>query len=136
MISLLKVLFVFVFVFFTHAATSFPNGHFSMRALRHLEKVLPVSIFNQLAPNYLNLAKTLQFDESMYNSLGDMKDTPAEGCQAVFEEWLSQAAVPPTWKNLMDSLQKLEMGEVAKCIKAFFSKQPILVRIGMYFLIQ
>ena len=101
-----------------------------MRALKHLEKAIPVSIFNQLVPNYLNLAKILQFDESMCNSLGDMKDTPAEACRAVFEEWLTQATPPPTWKNLVESLRNLGMGEVANCIEVFFNKEPILVRTG------
>ena len=112
-------------------APSFPNGHFSTRALIYLEKAIPISIFNSLAPKYLSLAEILQFSNHIYNALKEQHMTPDKGCQAVFEEWIGCGCLlSPTWSNLLDVLRKLEMGKIADCIAKFFSKPFLLVRVS------
>ena len=101
-----------------------------MRALIYLEKAIPVSIFNSLAPKYLRLAEILQFSNHIYNALKEQHMTPDKGCQDVFEEWTGCGCLlSPTWSNLLDVLRKLEMGEIGDCIAKFFSKPVILVRV-------
>ena len=101
-------------------ATLFPDGHFNMSALDRLEKVASISIFNKLAPSFLELASALDFDESTVDSLRQ-ENNPVEGSKAMFKAWFSgKSSLPPTWKVLLEKLQATHMEELAQEIDRVF----------------
>ena len=101
-------------LYFISTATLFPDGHFNMSALDRLEKVAGISIFNKLAPSFLELALALDFDESTVDSLRQEKN-PVEGSKAMFKAWFSgKSSLPPTWKVLLEKLQATHMEELAQ----------------------
>ena len=107
--------------------TLFPDGHFDMSALDRLEKIAGISIFNKLAPKFLNMASALHFHESTLDNLRK-GNSSVEGAKSMFRAWLSSKhSPPPTWKVLLEMLQAIEMGELAQEIEKFFSRTPFLV---------
>ena len=93
-----------------------------MSALDRLEKVADISIFNKLAPSFLEVSSALHFNESTLDSL-TKENNPVEGSKAMFKAWLSgKSPLPPTWKVLLEKLQATHMGELAQEIEKFFSE--------------
>ena len=91
-----------------------------MSALDRLEKVASISIFDKLAPKFLEMALTLHFNESTVDSLRQ-ENNPVEGSKAMFKVWFSgKSSLPPTWKVLLEKLQVTHMGELAQEINKFF----------------
>ena len=108
---------------FVSTVTSFPDGHFDMSALDHLE-VAGISIFNKLAPNFLSLASALHFPVSISDNL-KRENNPVEGSRAMMKAWLSgKSPLPPTWQVLLEKLQLIDMGELAQEIEQFFNTEP------------
>lgn len=107
--------------------------HFNMSALDRLEKVAGISIFNKLAPSFLELASALDFNESTVGSLRQ-ENNPVEGSKAMMEAWLSGASsLPTTWQVLLERFQAVEMRPLVDEINQFFSKSSAsLVSIFMY----
>ena len=104
--------------------TSFPTGHFTMSALDRLEALTGISIWNQIAPNYLTMAAALQLDHSILNNLRT-ENNPVDGSKAMFRAWLSgKSCVEPTWRSLLEKLRTVQMRELAEEIYFFFSRPP------------
>ena len=107
-------------LYFISTVTSFPDDHFNMSALDRLEKVAGISIFNKLAPSFLELASALDFNESTVGSLRQ-ENNPVEGSKAMFKAWFSgKSSLPPTWKVLLEKLQATHMEELAQEIDRVF----------------
>ena len=95
-----------------------------MSALDRLEKVAGISIFNKLAPKFLEVASTLDFDESTLDSLR-IENNPVEGSKDMFKAWVSgESSLPSTWQVLLEKLQAVER-ELAQEIKHFFKGTPV-----------
>ena len=95
-----------------------------MSALDRLEKVAGISIFDKLAPKFLEMASTLDFDESTLNSLR-IENNPVEGSKDMMKAWLSgKSSLPSTWQVLLEKLQAVER-ELAQEIKHFFKRTPV-----------
>ena len=103
-------------------ATSFPDGYLTMSAYDRLEAMAGISIYNQLAPKYLELAAALHLNRSTLTSLR-AENNPVEGSKAMFKAWLSgEGFLAPTWKILLEKLDNIQMGELAQVITFFFDK--------------
>ena len=110
---------------FTFIVNLFPDGHFDMSSLDRLEKGAGITIFNKLAPKFLEMALALEFDETTLDSL-KIENNPVEGTKDTMEAWLSgESFLPPTWQVLLEKLQVIEMGEVAQEIEHFFNRISI-----------
>ena len=84
------------------------------------KKVAGISIFNKLAPNFLEMASTLHFNKSTVDSFRK-ENNPVEGSKAMFKAWFSgKSSLPPTWKVLLEKLQATHMEELAHEINKFF----------------
>ena len=108
---------------FVSTVTSFPDGHFDMSALDHLE-VAGISIFNKLAPKFLSVATTRHFPVSISDNL-TRENNPVEGSRAMMKAWLSgKSPLPPTWQVLLEKLQLIDMGELVQEMEHFFNRKP------------
>ena len=95
-----------------------------MSALDRLEKVAGISIFNKLAPNFLELASALDFDESTVDSL-KIENNPVERSKGMMKAWVSgKSSLPSTWQVLLEKLQAVER-ELAQEMKHFFKVTPV-----------
>ena len=94
-----------------------------MSALDRLEKVASISIFNKLAPKFLEMASTLHFDESTLDGLR-IENNPVEGSKDMMKAWLSgKSSLPSTWQVLLEKIQAVER-ELAQEMKRFFKETP------------
>ena len=110
------------FYTYVSTATSFPDGYLTMSALDRLEAMAGISIYTQLASEYLALAAALHLNHSTLTSLR-AENNPVEGSKAMFKAWLSdESSMPPTWKMLLEKLDNIQMGELAQEITSFFDK--------------
>ena len=95
-----------------------------MSALDRLEKVAGISIFNKLAPKFLEMASTLDFNESALNSFRQ-ENNPVEGSKDMMKAWLSgKSSLPSTWQVLLEKLQAVER-ELTQEIKHFLKVTPV-----------
>ena len=95
-----------------------------MSALDRLEKVAGISIFNKLAPKFLEMASTLDIDE---HTLGNLKieNNPVERSKGMMKAWLSgKSSLPSTWQVLLEKLQAVDR-ELTQEIKHFLKGTPV-----------
>ena len=126
LVTMLQYIETLVKFLWFSTVTSFPDGCFDMSALNRLERAAGIHIFNKLAPNFLNIASVLHFDEPTLDSLR-IENNPVEGSKSMLKAWvLGKSSLPSTWQVLLEKLKSINMGELVQEIEQFFSTTPVM----------
>ena len=119
--------------FFLHNFTNclineeFPDSCITTRSLQHLELTENVSIKDEIAPIWLDLAIFIKVDQKVISHITSAYTEPLQCSEALLEYWIDlehDVPKPPTWRALLDALRSNGKADLATKIEQCKEREP------------
>ena len=105
----------------------FPDSCITTRSLQHLESIENISIKDEIAPIWLELAMFMNVDPKIIRAITSEYTEPLQCSEALLEYWIdleNDVPKPPTWRALLDALRSNGKADLATKIEQCKDREP------------
>lgn len=105
----------------------FPDSCITTRSLQHLESTENVSIKDEIAPIWLELAIFIKVDQNVISAITSEYTEPLQCSKALLDYWIdleNDVPKPPTWRVLLDALRSNGKADLATKIEQCKEREP------------